>query len=111
MDWQTPSVISNYITIPLMFASGALLPLANFPSWMQAIASVNPVSFSALLGRGIVVFGTVDWSYLAYLPVRGRDARRGNRCGESLPEGRVRNGSPRNPTLIARSAAVPAHGA
>src|SRR5206468_8804038 len=23
-------------------------------------------------------------------PVRGRDARRGNRCGESLPEGRVR---------------------
>jgi len=60
-------VISNFITMPLMFASGALLPLANFPSWMQAIASVNPVSFSALLGRGIVVFGTVDWSYLGYL--------------------------------------------
>ena len=68
-DWQTPGVISNFITMPLMFASGALLPLANFPSWMQAIASVNPVSFSALLGRGIVVFGTVDWSYLAYLTV------------------------------------------
>jgi len=51
-DWQTPGVISNFITMPLMFASGALLPLANFPSWMQAIASVNPVSFSALLGRG-----------------------------------------------------------
>src|SRR5437016_5161116 len=66
-DWQTPGVISNFITMPLMFASGALLPLANFPSWMQAIASVNPVSFSALLGRGIVVFGTVDWSYLGYL--------------------------------------------
>src|SRR5207249_11567514 len=66
-DWQTPAVISNFITMPLMFASGALLPLANFPAWMQAIASVNPVSFSALLGRGIVVFGTVDWSYLSYL--------------------------------------------
>jgi len=66
-DWQTPGVISNFITMPLMFASGALLPLAGFPPWMQAIASVNPVSFSALLGRGIVVFGTVDWSYLAYL--------------------------------------------
>src|SRR3989442_675485 len=38
-DWQTPGVISNFITMPLMFASGALLPLANFPSWMQAIAS------------------------------------------------------------------------
>src|SRR5205814_7154068 len=66
-DWQTPGVISNFITMPLMFASGALLPLANFPAWMQAIASVNPVSFSALLGRGIVVVGTVDWSYLSYL--------------------------------------------
>src|SRR3989454_3007710 len=66
-DWQTPGVLSNFITMPLMFASGALLPLANFPAWMQAIASVNPVSFSALLGRGIVVFGTVDWSYLGYL--------------------------------------------
>ncbi len=66
-DWQTPGVISNFITMPLMFASGALFPLANFPAWMQAIASVNPVSFSSLLGRGIVVFGTVDWSYLGYL--------------------------------------------
>src|SRR5437899_13041404 len=69
MDWQTPSVISNYITIPLMFASGALLPLANFPSWMQAIATVNPVAVSALLGRGIVVFNTADWSYLGYLAI------------------------------------------
>src|SRR5436309_10628666 len=68
-DWQTPGVISNFITMPLMFASGALLPLANFPSWMQAIASVNPVSFSALLGRGIVVFNTADWSYLGYLAI------------------------------------------
>src|SRR5256886_9716402 len=66
-DWKTPGVISNFITMPLMFASGALLPLANFPAWMQAIASVNPVSFSAVLGRWIVVFGTVDWSYLSYL--------------------------------------------
>jgi len=36
---------------------------------MQAIASVNPVSFSALLGRGIVVFNTADWSYLGYLAI------------------------------------------
>lgn len=39
----------------------------ELPSWMQAIASVNPGSFSALLGRGIVVFNTADWSYLGYL--------------------------------------------
>jgi ABC-2 type transport system permease protein len=68
-DWQTPGVISNFITMPLMFASGALLPLANFPPWMQSIASVNPVSFSALLGRGIVVSNTANWSYLGYLAI------------------------------------------
>jgi ABC-2 type transport system permease protein len=68
-DWQTPGVISNFITMPLMFASGALLPLSNFPGWMQAIAAVNPVSYSALLGRDVVVFNTVDWSYLGYLAI------------------------------------------
>jgi ABC-2 type transport system permease protein len=68
-DWQTPGVLSNFITMPLMFASGALLPEANFPTWMQAIAAVNPVSFSAEFGRGIVVHGTADWLLLGYLGV------------------------------------------
>ncbi|EQD28264.1 ABC-2 type transporter, partial [mine drainage metagenome] len=30
-DWQTPGVIANFITMPLMFASGALFPTANYP--------------------------------------------------------------------------------
>ncbi|HTT35271.1 MAG TPA: ABC transporter permease [Thermoplasmata archaeon] len=68
-DWQTPGVISNFITMPLMFASGALFPQQNFPSWMQAIANVNPVTYSALFGRGILVDGTADWLYLGYLAV------------------------------------------
>jgi ABC-2 type transport system permease protein len=68
-DWQTPGVISNFITMPLMFASGALFPAANFPTWMQAISNVNPVGFSALLGRGVVVFNAADWSYLGYLGI------------------------------------------
>jgi ABC-2 type transport system permease protein len=66
-DWQTPGVISNFITMPLMFASGALFPSANFPTWMQVISEYNPVSYSALFGRGIVVSGTADWTYLGYL--------------------------------------------
>ncbi len=67
VDWQTPGVISNFITMPLMFASGALFPSANFPVWMQDISAVNPVSYAALLGRGVVVSGTADWLYLGYL--------------------------------------------
>jgi ABC-type polysaccharide/polyol phosphate export permease len=55
--------------MPLMFASGALFPSQNYPGWMRSIASVNPVGFSALLGRGILVNGTADWAYLGYLSI------------------------------------------
>jgi ABC-2 type transport system permease protein len=66
-DWQTPGVISNFLTMPLMFASGALFPATNFPTWMQYISKWNPVGYAALLGRGAVVAGAVDWWYLGYL--------------------------------------------
>ena len=68
-DWQTPGVISNFITMPLMFASNALFPAANFPSWMQVIAAWNPVSYSALFGRAIVVQGIAHWNYLGYIAI------------------------------------------
>ncbi|HYK92698.1 MAG TPA: ABC transporter permease [Thermoplasmata archaeon] len=68
-DWQTPGVVANFITMPLMFASGALFPASNFPGWMQTIAAYNPVSFAALFGRGIVLSGQADWAYLGYLAV------------------------------------------
>jgi ABC-2 type transport system permease protein len=68
-DWQTPGVISNFITMPLMFASGALFPSANYPTWMQYIAAWNPVGYSALFGRGILVNGTADWTYLGYIAI------------------------------------------
>jgi len=68
-DWQTPGVISNFLMMPLMFASGALFPAANFPSWMATIANWNPVTYAALFGRGVVVSGTADWLYLGYTAI------------------------------------------
>ncbi len=68
-DWQTPGVISNFIMMPLMFASGALFPTANFPSWMATIAKWNPVTYTALLGRGVVVSGAFSWLYLGYVAI------------------------------------------
>jgi ABC-2 type transport system permease protein len=68
-DWQTPGVISNFITMPLMFASGALFPAANYPAWMQDIAAWNPVAYASLLGRGILVDGVAHWTYLGYLAI------------------------------------------
>jgi ABC-2 type transport system permease protein len=66
-DWQTPGVIANFITMPLMFASGALFPTVNFPPWMQAISAINPVTYSALLGRDVILTGTWNWAYFGYL--------------------------------------------
>jgi ABC-2 type transport system permease protein len=66
-DWQTPGVVSNFITMPLMFASTALFSGQFFPPWMLAISSVNPITFSALLGRSFVLGTSVPWINLAYL--------------------------------------------
>jgi ABC-2 type transport system permease protein len=37
--------IVNLINLPLMFASNTFFPISQMPSWIQAIASVNPVSY------------------------------------------------------------------
>jgi ABC-2 type transport system permease protein len=66
-DWQTPGVVSNFITMPLMFSSAALYPSAGFPSWMKAISEVNPISYSASLGRHLVLGGTIEWTGFGYL--------------------------------------------
>jgi ABC-2 type transport system permease protein len=68
-DWQTPGVVANFITMPLMFASSSLFSSTQFPSWMQAIAKVNPISFSALFGRSFVLGTHTEWAYLGYLAV------------------------------------------
>ncbi len=66
-DWQTPGVLSNLITMPLMFTSTALFPAVNFPWWMQDISKVNPVTYAALFGRNLALFGTANWEYLGAL--------------------------------------------
>lgn len=68
-DWQTPGVVSNFITMPLMFASSSLFSSNQFPPWMQAISAGNPISFSALLGRSFVLGLATPWEYLGYLAV------------------------------------------
>jgi ABC-2 type transport system permease protein len=72
-DWQIPTVISNFINLPLMFSSTALFPKENFPSWMQIIATVNPISYSATFGREIILGGGgsmhITWIYFFYLLV------------------------------------------
>jgi ABC-2 type transport system permease protein len=60
-DWQTPGVVSNFITMPLMFSSAALYPSSGFPTWMKVISEFNPISYAATFGRDLVLNGTIDW--------------------------------------------------
>ena len=69
-DWQIPTVIANFINLPLMFSSTALFPNENFPYWMKIISNVNPVSYSATFGREIILSNSythVNWIYFFYL--------------------------------------------
>jgi len=69
-DWQTPGVVSNFLSMPLMFASGAMFPTSIYPTWMKVIADVNPVGYSAELSRSVLTYGTftaTDLTYLGYL--------------------------------------------
>ncbi len=59
-DWQTPGVVSNFITMPLMFSSAALYPSSGFPEWMKVISTYNPISYTATLGRDLVLHGQID---------------------------------------------------
>jgi ABC-2 type transport system permease protein len=68
-DWQTPGVVSNFITMPLMFASGAMFPTTIYPGWMKAIADVNPVGYSANLARTVMTYGQLTGACLTDLAV------------------------------------------
>jgi ABC-2 type transport system permease protein len=54
---ETPQAIFNLVTLPLMFASSAYFPIANMPNWLQAIANVNPISYTIDAVRRLMIFG------------------------------------------------------
>jgi ABC-2 type transport system permease protein len=39
-------IVSNFLTLPLLFTSSAQLPIALLPGWMQAVAHANPVTYT-----------------------------------------------------------------
>ncbi|MCD1294975.1 multidrug ABC transporter permease [Methanocella sp. CWC-04] len=43
-DFETYSAINGLISMPLFFASTALMPLDTMPGWLRVLASINPVS-------------------------------------------------------------------
>ena len=47
--------IGQAITMPLFFASSALYPVSVMPGWLQAIATVNPMSYEVDALRGLLL--------------------------------------------------------
>ena len=53
---EMPQAIFQLITLPLMFASSAYFPINKMPDWLQAIASVNPISYTIDAVRRLMIF-------------------------------------------------------
>jgi len=53
---ETPQAIIQLVTLPLMFASSAYFPIAQMPSWLQAVANVNPISYAIDAVRRLMIF-------------------------------------------------------
>ena len=72
---EMPQAIFQLITLPLMFASSAYFPIAQMPSWLQAIANVNPISYTIDAVRRLMVFSdgfgplALDFAYVGIFTV------------------------------------------
>lgn len=53
---ETPQAVINLITLPLMFASNAFFPINLMPDWLQAVANVNPMSYTTDAIRRLTIF-------------------------------------------------------
>lgn len=69
--------IAQFVTLPLVFMSNAMFPSGSFPSWLLAVANVNPISKADEVVRLLIINGsklttsqlaTIGWDSL-YLSV------------------------------------------
>lgn len=60
--------IVNFLTMPLMFTSNALFPIAVMPGWLAAIARLNPVTYAVSPIRELTIHG---WNWEKILPSAG----------------------------------------
>ncbi|AHH94866.1 ABC transporter permease [Kutzneria viridogrisea] len=50
---ETMQAVAFLTMFPLMFASSAYMPPSTMPSWVQAVATVNPLSYAVYASRGL----------------------------------------------------------
>jgi ABC-2 type transport system permease protein len=62
---ETPMAVMNLLNLPLTFASSAFFPIDRMPGWLQAVANVNPISYTIDGMRQLLIFNT-DYMKLAW---------------------------------------------
>jgi ABC-2 type transport system permease protein len=62
---ETPMAVMNLLNLPLTFASSAFFPIERMPEWLQAVATVNPLSYTMNGMRQLLINPTIDYSQLA----------------------------------------------
>jgi len=62
---ETPMAVMNLLNLPLTFASSAFFPIDRMPTWLQAVANVNPLSYTINGMRQLLINNTIDYSALA----------------------------------------------
>jgi ABC-2 type transport system permease protein len=55
---ETPMAVMNLLNLPLTFASSAFFPIDKMPGWLQAVANVNPLSYTIDGCRQLLIFDT-----------------------------------------------------
>jgi ABC-2 type transport system permease protein len=72
---EMPQAIFQLITLPLMFASSAYFPINLMPGWLQAVANVNPISYTIDAVRRLMIFSDgfgplpLDFAYVGIFTV------------------------------------------
>lgn len=62
---ETPMAVMNLITLPLMFASNAFFPTSIMPSWLQTVATFNPMTYTTDAVRQLLINSTTDFMVVA----------------------------------------------
>ena len=56
-DHQLFIMVINFLTLPLMFLSDAMMPMQLLPGWIQTVAKYNPVTYAADGIRSLMTTG------------------------------------------------------
>ena len=55
--FETLMVIVNFLTLPLMFSSNAMMPTSFMPGWLASVSRFNPVSYAIEPMRSLFIVG------------------------------------------------------